>query len=112
MATAQRYTMEQIEAARKKLRSMPAKTVGKTRGEVAELLANDIRKAVRHGYALHDIRELLKEAGVTVPLTKLKALFDEASDLELTRERDCAGKDTSRPGGAGEDGQSGSADGI
>ncbi len=35
MAKAQRYSMEQIENARKKLRSLSVKKVGKTRAEVA-----------------------------------------------------------------------------
>lgn len=87
MATARRYTLEQIEAARKKLRSLPVKEAGKTRGEVAEFLVNDIRKAMRQGYTLRDIRDLLADAGVSVPLTKLKALFDKASGLEPVRER-------------------------
>ena len=82
MATARRYTLEQIETARKKLRSLPVKEAGKTRGEVAEFLVNDIRKAMRQGYTLRDIRDLLADAGVSVPLTKLKALFDKASGLE------------------------------
>ena len=49
MATARRYTMEQIEAARKKLRSLPVKEAGKTRGEVAEFLVNDIKKSYAAG---------------------------------------------------------------
>ena len=77
MATARRYTMEQIEAARKKLRSLPVKEAGKTRGEVAEFLVNDIKKAMRQGYTLRDIRDLLADAGLSIPLTKLKALFDK-----------------------------------
>lgn len=112
MATARRYTMEQIETARKKLRSLPAKTVGKTRAEVAELLANDIRKAVRQGYALRDIRELLKEAGVAVPLTKLEALFRKDPKPESVTDREQMKTDTALPGGMGEDRQQGSADGI
>ncbi len=63
VATARRYTMEQIEAARKKLRSLPVKEAGKTRGEVAEFLVNNIKKAMRQGYTLRDIRNLLAEAG-------------------------------------------------
>ena len=82
MAKARLYTLEQIEAARKKLRSLPVKTAGKTRAEVAELLGKDIRKAVRQGYTLHDIRDTLAEAGLSVPLTRLKALFEEAPVLE------------------------------
>ena len=63
MATARRYTMEQIEAARKKLRNLPVKEAGKTREEVAEFLVNDIKKAMRQGYTLRDIRDLLADAG-------------------------------------------------
>ena len=75
MATARRYTMEQIEAARKKLRSLPVKEAGKTRGEVAEFLVNDIKKAMRRGYTLRDIRDVLAEAGISVPLARLGALL-------------------------------------
>ena len=88
MATARRYTLEQIEAARKKLRSLPMKEAGKTRGEVAEFLVNDIKKAMRQGYTLRDIRDLLADVGVSVPLTRLKALFDKAFGLESVKERD------------------------
>ena len=94
MATARRYTMEQIEAARKKLRSLPVKEVRKTRGEVAEILVNDIRKAMRQGYTLRDIRDLLADAGIFVPLTKLQALFDKASAVEPIKDSDAAEEDT------------------
>ena len=97
MATARRYTMEQIEAARKKLRSLPVKEAGKTRGEVAEFLVNDIKKAMRQGYTLRDIRDLLADAGLSIPLTKLKALFDKASGLEPVKEQGGAEEDTPRP---------------
>ena len=99
MATARRYTLEQIEAARKKLRSLPMKEAGKTRGEVAEFLVNDIKKAMRQGYTLRDIRDLLADAGVSVPLTKLKALFDKASGLEPVKEQDGAEEDSPVPCG-------------
>ena len=112
MATARRYTMEQIEAARKKLRSLPVKEVGKTRGEVAEILVNDIRKALRQGYTLRDIRDLLAESGVSVPLAKLQALFDKASAVEPIKNSDAAEKDTPSPHEGNSSGEWGSADGI
>ena len=112
MATARRYTLQQIEAARKKLRSLPVKEAGKTRGEVAEFLVNDIRKAMRQGYTLRDIRDLLADAGVSVPLTKLKALFDKASGLEPVRERYGAEEDTPPPHAGNSNGEWGSADGV
>ena len=112
MATARRYTLEQIEDARKKLRSLPVKEAGKTRGEVAEFLVNDIRKAMRQGYTLRDIRDLLADAGVSVPLTKLKALFDKASDLKPVKEQDGAEEDTPPPHEGSSNGEWGSADGV
>lgn len=112
MATARRYTLEQIEAARKKLRSLPVKEAGKTRREVAEFLVNDIRKAMRQGYTLRDIRDLLADAGVSVPLTKLQALFDKASAVEPIKDSDAAEEDTPRPHEGNSNGESGNADGI
>ena len=112
MATARRYTMEQIEAARKKLRSLPVKEAGKTRGEVAEFLVNDIKKAMRQGYTLRDIRDLLAESGVAVPLTRLKALFDKASGLEPVKEQCGAEEDTPLPDEGNSNGEWGRADGI
>lgn len=112
MVTARRYTMEQIEAARKKLRSLPVKEAGKTRGEVAEFLVNDIKKAMRQGYTLRDIRDLLAENGVAVPLTRLKALFDKASGLESVKEQRGAEEDTPLPDEGNSNGEWGSADRI
>ena len=52
MGKAQRYTMEQIQAAQKSLRGLAVKNAGKTRAETVEFLAADIRKAVEQGYSL------------------------------------------------------------
>ena len=112
MPTARRYPLEQIEAARKKLRSLPVKEAGKTRGEVAEFLVNDIRKAMRQGYTLRDIRDLLADAGVSVPHTKLKVLFDKASDLKPVKEQDGAEEDTPPLHAGNSNGEWGSADGV
>ncbi len=101
--------MEQIEAARKKLRSLPVKEAGKTHGEVAEFLVNDIKKAMRQGYTLRDIRDLLAENEVSVPLTRLKALFDKASGLEPAKERDGIEEDTPPPDEGNSNGEWGSA---
>ena len=101
VATARRYTMEQIETARKKLRSLPVKDAGKTRGEVAEFLVNDIKKAMRRGYTLQDIRDLLADAGVSVPLARLEGLFEKAPKSEAVMGKEEAERDTALPGGTG-----------
>ena len=105
VATARRYTMEQIETARKKLRNLPVKEAGKTRGEVAEFLVNDIKKARRQGYTLRDIRDLLADAGVSVPLARLEGLFGKAPKSELVMDKGEVERDTARPGGADEEEQ-------
>ncbi len=76
MPKAKRYTSEQIENARKKLRGLSTKKVGKSRAEVAGLLAGEIRKAVAQGYSLKDIRDVLAQAGVSIPLARLQAVLD------------------------------------
>ncbi len=110
VATARRYTMEQIETARKKLRNLPVKEAGKTRGEVAEFLVNGIKKAMRQGYTLRDIRDLLADVGVSVPLARLEGLFEKAPKPELVTDGEGSGKDTDLPGDAGEMGKQESPD--
>lgn len=75
---AKRYSMEQIREAQKILRGLKGKNAGKTRAETVELLAEDIRKVAQQGYSLQEIRELLEKAGIAVPLSRLKALWDKA----------------------------------
>ncbi len=66
VATARRYTMEQIEAARKKLRSLPMKEAGKTRGEVAEFLVNDIKRPCDRATVCKKSKDVLAQSGISV----------------------------------------------
>lgn len=77
MAKAQRYSMEQIQTAQKMLRGLAVKKSGKTKKEVVELLAEDVRKAVKEGHSLNAIQEALGKAGIQAPLARLKALLEE-----------------------------------
>ena len=77
MAKAQRYSMEQIQTAQKMLRGLAVKKSGKTKKEVVELLAEDVRKAVQQGHTLNAIQEALGKAGIQAPLSRLKALLGE-----------------------------------
>ena len=77
MGKAQRYTMEQIQAAQKSLRGRAGKNAGKTRAETVEFLAADIRKAVEQGYSLNEIRDTLAKAGISAPLSRMKALLGQ-----------------------------------
>ena len=77
MGKAQRYTMEQIQAAQNSLRGLAVKNAGKTRAETVEFLAADIRKAVEQGYSLNEIRDTLAKAGISAPLSRMKALLGQ-----------------------------------
>jgi hypothetical protein len=80
MAKATRYTLEQVQVAQKKLRSLAEKTSGKTRAETVEFLAPDIRRAVHQGYSLKEIQDLLGKAGISAPMVRMKALLDETDE--------------------------------
>lgn len=79
MPKAKRYSMEQIREAQKILRGLKDKNAGKTRAETAELLAGDIRKVAQQGYSLQEIRGLLEKAGIAIPLSRLKALWEKVA---------------------------------
>ena len=78
MAKAKRYSMEQIQAAQKKLRALSAKKSGKTKNEVVELLAADVRKAVQEGHSLKAIQDMLRQLDIPVSLARMKALLGNA----------------------------------
>jgi alkylhydroperoxidase/carboxymuconolactone decarboxylase family protein YurZ len=80
MAKAQRYSLEQVRAAQKKLRGLAVKNAGKTRAEVVGLLAGDIRKAAKQGYSPEEIREILAQAGIPVSLSRMKDVLGKASE--------------------------------
>ena len=75
MPKAKRYSIEQIDRARKTLRSLSNKNVGKSRTEVVGELAEEIRQAAEKGYSLRDIRDALAQAGVSLPLTRLRTVL-------------------------------------
>ena len=76
MAKAVIYSDEDVLAAQQVLRSKTARKVGKTRSQVAEFLADDIRKAIEQGYSLKDIKNILAEAGISVSVAKMQAILE------------------------------------
>ena len=95
MAKAKRYSTEQIQAAQKHLRALTAKKSGKTKKEVVELLAEDVRKAVKEGYSLKDIQETLRQSDIPVSLARMKALLGEGETGEFQNGQEGSGeKDT------------------
>ena len=76
MAKAVIYSDEDVLAAQQALRSKTARKVGRTRSQVAEFLADDIRKAIEQGYSLKDIKNILAEAGISVSLARMQAILN------------------------------------
>ena len=76
MAKAVIYSDEEVLAAQQALRSKTARKVGKTRSQVAEFLADDIRKAIDQGYSLKDIKNMLAEAGISVSLARMQSVLN------------------------------------
>ena len=81
MPKAQRFSLEQIHAVLKKLRSLPPKKVGKTRAEAVECLAGDIRKAVEKGHSLKEIQGILAGEGIQVSLSRMAALMKTEKEV-------------------------------
>ena len=79
MAKAVIYSDEDVLAAQQALRSKTARKIGKTRSQVAEFLADDIRKAIEQGYSLKDIKNILAEAGISVSVAKMQAILEGKS---------------------------------
>ena len=76
MAKAIIYSDEDVLAAQQALRSRTARKVGKNRSQVAEFLADDIRKAIEQGYSLKEIKNILAEAGISVSVARMQTILE------------------------------------
>ena len=96
MGKAKRYSMEQIQAAQKRLRSLASRVVGKSKKETVDFLAEDIRKALKQGHSLTSIQKALEEAGIPASTSSMKALLHqgEVPDTNATNEEKTDRKDT------------------
>ena len=71
MAVKTKIPMEKILVIQKRLQKLPTKDTGKTREEALEILAGDFQEALKKGYSVKEIREILGEEGVTLALGKI-----------------------------------------
>ena len=96
MGKGKRYSMEQIQAAQKRLRSLASRVVGKSKKETVDFLAEDIRKALKQGHSLASIQKALEEAGIPASTSSMKALLHqgEVPDTNATNEEKTDRKDT------------------
>ena len=78
MAKAVIYSDEDVLAAQQTLRSKTARKVGRTRSQVADFLADDIRRAIEQGYSLKDIKSILAESGISVSIAKMQEVLEKS----------------------------------
>ena len=71
MAVKTKIPMEKILVIQKRLQKLPTKDTGKTREDALEILAGDFQEALKKGYSVKEIREILGEEGVTLALGKM-----------------------------------------
>ena len=76
------YSDENVLAAQQALRSKTARNVGKTRSQVAEFLADDIRRAIEQGYRLKDIKNILAKAGISISIAKMQSVLEKRNQAE------------------------------
>ena len=100
MAKAVIYSDEDVLAAQQALRGKTARKVGKTRSQVAEFLADDIRKAIEQGYSLKDIKNILAEAGISVSVAKMQAILEGKSQASQDESDVLTKRNTSGNAGA------------
>lgn len=81
MVVKTRIPMEKIMVVKKKLQKLPAKETGKTREEALEILAGDFQEALKRGYSVKEIREILGEEGITLALGKISEKRFSASNV-------------------------------
>ena len=82
MAKAVIYSDEDVLAAQHVLRNKTARKVGRTRSQVAEFLADDIRKAIDQGYSLKDIKNILAEAWIAVSIAKMQSILEDGQAIQ------------------------------
>lgn len=73
MGKFKRIQVNDIKAMQKTLDDLPDKNLGKTREEAAEMLNEQILRALDKGYSLKEITELMARGNVAIPAPVIRA---------------------------------------
>lgn len=71
-----KITDQEISAAKKALQSLEPKVVGKSRDEAFLVLEKELKEALKKGYSIKEISDVLKNTGVVMPVSYLKKLTE------------------------------------
>ncbi len=86
MPRASKVQPEQIEAARKILRELPAKEMPKSKKDAAKLLTKEFQSALKRGYSVKEISEILQAEGIGIPAAAVKSSLNERSGRTQKKE--------------------------
>ncbi len=92
-----KYTTEQIEAVRSKMKDLPPiekkkQELGKS--DVVKMLAKEIAVLRKRGYTFEQISEYLKGEGLDIGTPSLKSYLQRAKQASATKPKAQASKDT------------------
>lgn len=90
MPKAKRFSVEEIEKARKFLRGLPPKSEV-LQAEVIARTMPDILKALGKGYSLKEVQKILAAEGIDLHMAKLKAAVDAAKSANGGQSADFVG---------------------
>ena len=77
-----------IRSMQKTLDALPDKTLGRTRDEALSLLLENLKKALKKGYSLKELMEIMKQGNVSIPIEKLrKSLLTENTATGEVRQK-------------------------
>lgn len=91
MAKIVKFTQEQLNGISNRLQSLPQKDDSKNKTEAIKTLAKDIDHALKQGYSLNEICGFLKEGGLNITVTTLKAYLQKTTARKNKTQRDIPG---------------------
>ena len=80
-----RISDQEIFSAKKALQSLEPKIVGKSRDEAFIALEKELKEALKKGYSIKEISDVLKNNGVIMPVSYLKKLTESERKKRTTK---------------------------
>lgn len=84
----ERYSEEQVEALRSKLREAPAKaSKSYSKREVISLLREEIKELQKRGYTLESIAEMIRGEGIGISTATLRLYMQKSAPAKSGRDK-------------------------
>ena len=96
MGKYKRIPLEAIEAMKQKLDNLEDKRQDKIRTEAADMLRDNIRKALKKGYSINEITRIMADGNVDIPARLISKMLTTAKPKK-DRERPQRGRKQTSP---------------